>query len=56
MWKGFLRDLTLGMAATNPMAWYYLSASRAETEGTQQRYVPVVLKGETSPAEHRTAA
>jgi hypothetical protein len=58
MWKRFLRDLALGMAATNPIAWYYLSSSRLQSREPQE-HEPVEQQfhyGDAGPAEHRTAA
>jgi hypothetical protein len=64
MWKEFLRQLTLSMAAMDPLAWsYYASSLREAREHRQEQRPPqaqsltVVRIGDSSiVAERQTAA
>ena len=64
MWKEFLRQLTLSMAAMDPLAWsYYLSSLREareyreEQSPSQAQSLTVVRNDDSSiVAEQRTAA
>ena len=64
MWKEFLRQLTLSMAAMDPFAWsYYLSSLRESREYRDKQRPPqaqsltVVRNGDSSiVAKRQTAA
>jgi hypothetical protein len=64
MWKEFLRQLTLSMAAMDPLAWsYYLSSLRESREyreeqsPSQAQSLTVVRNDDSSiVAERQTAA
>jgi hypothetical protein len=64
MWKELLRQLTLSMAAMDPVAWsYYVSSLREsgeyreEQRPPQARAITVVQNGDSSlVAERQTAA
>jgi hypothetical protein len=64
MWKEFLRQLTLSMAAMDPLAWsYYLSSLRESPEYREEQSPPqaqplTVVRNDDSSivAERRTAA
>jgi hypothetical protein len=58
MRKELLRQITLSMAAMDPMVWsYYMSAMLEEREHQEEQIVPVVRNREARvEAERRTAA
>jgi hypothetical protein len=64
MWKEFLRQLALSMAAMDPLAWnYYASSLRQEREYREEQRPPqaqsptvVRIGGASIVAERRTAA